>query len=131
MYNYHTDGSVPDQQDSHVLVFGANLAGRHGCGAARLAYDQYGACYGLGQGFYGNSYAIPTKDANLNVCSLDLVRHYVDEFKTFAESHPEYQFWVTRVGCGLAGYTNDQIAPMFAGSPSNCDFPVEWVRYLT
>lgn len=130
MYNYHVDGSVPNQQDSHILVFGSNLVGRHGAGAARLAYEQYGACYGVGQGFYGSSYAIPTKDANLNILNLDLINSYVDDFKTFAKSHPQYKFWVTRVGCGLAGYTNEQIAPMFAGAPSNCNFPVEWTRYL-
>jgi len=111
----------------NIFVFGSNLAGRHGMGAARHALRSHGATYGVGEGIQGESYAIPTKDHALKPLPLDEIKKYVDIFKEFARDHQEYRFSVTRVGCGLAGYTDEQIAPMFVGCPSNCDLPDEWV----
>jgi hypothetical protein len=96
-----------------IFVFGSNEAGRHGAGAAKCAREQHGAIYGRGVGIQGNSYAIPTKDGNLNSLSLYKIAVYVEKFIEFASAHPEMQFNVTRIGCGLAGYKPIQIGPMF------------------
>ena len=106
-----------------VFVFGSNEAGRHGLGAAKLAREKYGAVYGVGVGFRGNSYAIPTKDGQLKILPLNTVKKYVEDFIRFACQHPELIFNVTEIGCGLARpkhQTREQrvadIAPMFANA---------------
>jgi hypothetical protein len=109
-----------------IFVFGSNLAGRHGAGAALHAKRCFGAIYGRGVGLQGDSYAIPTKDENIRTLPLGAIHQYVDEFKEFARTHPDLEFHVTKVGCGLAGYSEVDIAPMFAGSPENCILPEGW-----
>ena len=109
-----------------IFVFGSNLAGRHGRGAAAYARQHYGAQYGVGFGRTGMAYALPTKDERLNVLSLDEIKIFVDGFLHYAKNRPELTFEVTRVGCGLAGYQDDQIAPMFSGAPENCLLPEGW-----
>ncbi len=109
-----------------VFVFGSNLAGRHGKGAALTAYRNHGAIYGQGVGMQGNSYAIPTKDEQLNTLPLHKIKQYVDTFIKFAVLNPEMKFEVTRIGCGLAGYEDHEIAPMFKAAPQNCILPVGW-----
>lgn len=121
-----------------IFVFGSNLAGRHGAGAAKFARESFGAEYGVGVGRTGDSYAIPTKDgrngADLTqrsqTLSLALITKYVDEFKDYARNHPELHFLVTRVGCGRAGYLDSDIAPLFKECPSNCTLTVEWIVYI-
>lgn len=102
-----------------IFVFGSNLAGRHGKGAALYARLHHGAIYGQGSGLQGNSYAIPTKDQWLNTLPLKTIEFHIDTFKTFAMMHPEMQFELTPIGCGLAGYTQDQIGPLFKTLPKN------------
>lgn len=126
-HSFHVDGSVPEQAGT-VFVFGSNLAGRHGLGAALLARQRFGAKPGASEGLQGSSYAIPTKDARLRVLTLDVIAVSVGRFVVFAEAHPELGFFVTRVGCGLAGYRDDQIAPMFEPAPANCSFAESWMR---
>jgi hypothetical protein len=109
-----------------IFVFGSNLAGRHGAGAALYARQHYGARLGQGVGLQGNSYAIPTKDEKLLTLSLGTIASYVSDFLYFAASHPELTFNVTRVGCGLAGYKDADIAPMFKKAPLNCKLPEGW-----
>ena len=109
-----------------VFVFGSNLAGKHGKGAALHASREHGAVHGVGVGRTGNAYAIPTKDAGLRTLPLSEIKSYVLEFLRYAKAHPDLRFEVTRIGCGLAGYTDVQIAPMFAGAPANCDLPPGW-----
>lgn len=109
-----------------IFVFGSNLAGRHGKGAALTAKLYHGAIYGNGIGRQGNSYAIPTKDSKLRTLSLHTIEKYVMDFKEYARQHPELSFFVTAVGCGLAGYTDQQIAPMFKNAPLNCELPLTW-----
>jgi hypothetical protein len=111
---------------SFVFVFGSNLAGRHGKGAAYTAQRDYGAEFGVGEGLTGRAYAIPTKDENLRTLPLSEIAVSVETFKAFARKHPEMQFGVTRIGCGLAGYTDIDIAPMFADAPENCELPGDW-----
>jgi hypothetical protein len=109
-----------------IFVFGSNLAGRHGKGAALYAWEHHNACYGNGRGIQGSSYAIPTKGYKLEVLPLDEIKEYVEEFLDFAELHPEYEFNVTAIGCGLAGYKPDQIAPMFKHITPNVLLPEEF-----
>lgn len=113
-----------------IFVFGSNLAGRHGKGAALTARQQYGAIYGQGVGFQGQSYALATKDAQLRTLSLAAIADNVADFLIFAFRHPELEFKVTRVGCGLAGYTDEQIAPLFRHAPQNCLFDPAWQPWL-
>lgn len=109
-----------------VFVFGSNLAGRHGKGAALHALRYHGARYGRGVGFMGQSYAIPTKDFALSPMPVELIRPYADRFILFASNHPELIFHLTRIGCGLAGYTDEQIAPLFQFATPNVYRPVGW-----
>lgn len=111
-----------------VFVFGSNEAGRHGKGAALHARNHKGAVYGQAAGMQGESYAIPTKDAKLRTLPLVTIKVYVDEFLCFAADRPRTLFEVTRIGCGLAGYKDEDIAPMFAGAPENCELPDGWRR---
>jgi hypothetical protein len=104
---------------SVVFVFGSNLAGRHGKGAAREAWRNWGAIQGIGVGRTPNSYAIPTKDENLAILPLKEIKKRVENFLDHAIMSPEDQFIVTGIGTGLAGYTPQEIAPMFAGAPEN------------
>lgn len=110
--------------DTRIFVFGSNLAGRHGRGAALEAVQKWGAVYGQGIGLQGQSYAIPTKDFRLKPLPLIDIGIYVVAFLAFARVHPEVRFRVTRIGCGLAGYTEAEIKPFFKTAPPNCDF--EW-----
>jgi hypothetical protein len=116
--------------DQRVFVFGSNLAGRHGKGAALFALKNRGAVRGQGDGLQGQSYAIPTKDERIETLPLEAIRPYVRRFLAFAASRPDLRFQVTAIGCGLAGYSPDDIAPMFRGAPSNCDLPDEFVAVL-
>jgi len=111
-----------------IFVFGSNLAGRHGAGAALFARRYYGAIYGQGVGRQGNSYAIPTKDQNIKTLPLQIIQDYVGSFIEYANNHPELSFEVTRIGCGLAGYKDYEIAPMFHNAPTNCQLPNGWRR---
>jgi len=116
---------LPQLHPAPVFVFGSNLAGRHGKGAALEARKKWGAEYGVGRGRTGNAYAIPTKDHELRPLPLESIRTYVREFVAYAREHPALRFYVTRVGCGLAGYSEAQIRPMFEGAPDNCEFTWE------
>lgn len=111
-----------------IFVFGSNLAGRHGAGAALFARKHHGAKYGFGVGLQGNSYAIPTKDENLRPLPLDRIRHYVAEFVAFAVAMPHKRFKLTAIDCGLAGYTPADIAPMFRNAPPNVEMPPEFTN---
>lgn len=111
---------------TRIFVFGSNLAGRHGRGAALHAHRHCGAQYGIGEGPTGHAYAIPTKDEALRTRPLELINRSVERFLEYARAHPELSFRVTRVGCGLAGYQDKDIAPMFADAPENCDLPDGW-----
>jgi hypothetical protein len=113
-----------------IFVFGSNLAGRHGKGAAKFARLNHGAVYGLGVGHYGNSYAIPTKDSKIQPLSLLSISAYVSGFLDYARAHPELEFEVTKIGCGLAGYQELDIAPMFRGASANCLLPEGWREFL-
>jgi hypothetical protein len=109
-----------------IFVFGSNLAGRHGKGAALYARQQRGAVYGQAEGLQGNSYAIPTKDGSLRTLPLDSIRAHVEQFIAFARQRPELRFQLTAIGCGLAGYKPWDIAPMFEHAPATVELPAEF-----
>lgn len=117
-----------------VFVFGSNLAGFHGAGAARYARIHHGAVMGVGMGFMedhrGACYAIPTKGYQIEKIKLDEVKPWVDLFIDFAKMHPERTFQVTRLGCGLAGFKDYEIADLFLDAPMNCEFDEVWMPYL-
>lgn len=115
--------------DGSIFVFGSNLAGRHGAGAAKFAM-RLGAEYGNGIGIQGLTYAIPTKNENLEVLDVTSIGTHVKDFIEYARSNPSTSFFVTRIGCGLAGYRDSEIAPMFNDSPVNCIFSKDWYPYL-
>jgi hypothetical protein len=113
---------------ANVFVFGSNLAGRHGKGAALFALKNHGAIYGQGFGRQGNSFAIPTKDANLQVLSLEYIHHYIKQFIDYAHCNSDDTFMLTPIGTGLAGYSREQIYSLLKqlDVPSNVLFTKEW-----
>lgn len=100
-------------QKNEVFVFGSNEAGIHGAGAARAAYDKFGAVLGQGYGFAGSSFAIPTKDKSIETLPISKIKIYVDKFLIYAAEHAELDFLVTKIGTGLAGLSVEEIAPLF------------------
>lgn len=122
---------TPEMNDGrHVFVFGSNLAGRHGKGAALTAAQHWGAVEGVGFGRTGMAYAVPTKMNPRMVMSLTAIQSHVEHFLAYARRHHDLIFLVTPIGCGLAGFTPEQIAPFFAKPPLNCFLPPEFVDVL-
>lgn len=117
---------------TRIFVFGSNRQGRHGAGAARYARQYWGAVYGQAEGLQGASYAIVTKELrpNVNPVTLDEIRLGVERFLRFAAENPGLTFEVTPIGCGLAGFTPEQIAPLFRGAGSNVELPLEFREVL-
>ena len=113
---------------SIVFVFGSNLAGRHGKGAALYAKQYYGAIYGQGIGRQGNSYAVPTKDSNLKPLSLDEIYRHIGTFVAYANHNPDDMFMLTPIGCGLAGYSRQELYSLLKqfDVPPNVLFTKEW-----
>ena len=103
-----TSNHIERLQPNEIFVFGSNLSGHHGGGAALLAMNKWGAIWGQGVGLQGQTYGIPTMQGG-----VETIRPYVDEFIQFATKHPEMTFLVTEIGCGIAGFTPQEIAPIF------------------
>lgn len=104
----YTPENINSLKPNEIFVFGSNLAGHHGGGAARAALHKFGAIMGQGVGLQGQSYAIPTMQGG-----VETIKPYVDDFIDFAKAHPELKFYVTRIGCGIAGFNDEEIAPLF------------------
>lgn len=111
-----------------IFVFGSNLGGVHGCGSAAEAVRSWGAVAGVGAGPTGQAYALPTKDANFRPLPLSVIHHHVRTFFKYAADRPATRFIVVRIGCGRAGYMEDEIAPFFSDAPANCVLPEGWRR---
>ena len=122
-----TPEHITSLQPDEIFVFGSNLQGMHGGGAACIAYMKFGAEWGNGVGLQGQSYAIPTMHGGVNA-----IKPYVDDFIAFAEAHPEKTFLVTRIGCGIAGFADSEIAPLFktAKTLSNIVLPKSFAELL-
>ena len=114
---------ITELQPNEIFVFGSNLKGMHGGGAAYIAYRKFGAIMGQGVGLQGQSYAIPTMQGG-----VETIRPYVDEFIQFAKENKNLTFLVTRIGCGIAGFTDDEISPLFekAHDVENIVLPPGW-----
>ena len=128
MYNREfTPDMISELKPNEIFVFGSNLGGMHAGGAARVACNRFGAIWGQGVGLQGQSYAIPTMQGG-----VETIQPYVDEFIGFAGQHPEYKFLVTRIGCGIAGFTADEIAPLFKAAidMENVILPEDFVEVL-
>lgn len=122
---FHEDGSAAPV--GHIFVFGSNLRGAHRGGAAYAAHENYGATWGVGQGRTGHAYAVPTVSTDISTrMSLPFIRAAVEGFITYAKFRPHLQFFVTRIGCGIAGHLDADIAPMFRNAPANCSLPDTW-----
>ena len=106
-----TPERIESLKPQEIFVFGSNLGGYHGGGAAAIALRKFGAIWGQGVGLQGQSYAIPTMQGG-----VETIKPYVDEFIAFATEHPELKFYVTRIGCGIAGFRDEEIAPLFAAA---------------
>lgn len=130
---YHPDGTSP-QTPRHnkpwIFVFGSNEAGRHGKGAALEARLRWGAQPGIGRGLCGSSYAIATKNARLEPLSESLIEEQILECLDFMTQHSQWNFWITRVGCQLAGHCDSRIAPLWKSAPKNASFPEPWMPFL-
>lgn len=111
-----------------VFVFGSNLDGQHAGGAARMAYEKFGAVWGQGVGMQGQSYAIPTMQGG-----VETIKPYVDQFIDLAREWDQTTFYITRIGCGIAGFTDEEIAPLFKDALDlyNVRLPESFVKILT
>ena len=121
--NRITPEFITTLQPNEIFVFGSNLGGIHAGGAARMARLHFGAEMGKGVGIQGHSYAIPTMQGG-----VETIKPYVDEFITYASQHPDKQFLVTPIGCGIAGFSAQEIAPLFkdAKNIENISLPEEF-----
>jgi len=115
---------------SIIFVFGSNLAGRHGAGAALFAKRHYGALYGNGIGPQGCSYAIPTKDEQIETLPITKIKQYITDFIIFSRENQQHTFYLTRIGCGLAGYKDKDIAHLFNGIEFNVKVSSLWIPYF-
>ena len=120
----YTPERITELKADEIFVFGSNLAGMHGGGAAYVAFQKFGAVMGCGVGLRGQSYAIPTMQGG-----VETIKPYVDEFISFAKSRPDLFFYVTRIGCGIAGFRDKDIAPLFkdAAGVENICLPKSFV----
>ena len=130
---------TPDMIDNlnanDVFVFGSNLAGAHGAGAAKWAHERFGAKTGIGVGFSdndGKTYALPTKDFFIETLPLEVIKDHVDKLFFVARAVKQRHFLITKIGCGLAGYTISEIAPMFKDflTLDNVSLPQEFIDHL-
>lgn len=122
-YQYHNESIVKQLPENTIFVFGSNMAGHHAGGAAKTALEHFGAMKGVGRGWAGQSYAIPTMNEHLQQMPLSQIQHYIDDFKIYTKNHRRNQYFITSIGCGVAGYKVEEIAPMFKGISHNVIFP--------
>lgn len=128
MYNReYTPERITELKANEIFVFGSNLQGSHGGGAALAAYRKFGAIWGQGVGLQGQSYGIPTMHGGVEV-----IKPYVDEFIRFAKANPQMKFLVTRIGCGIAGFSVAEMAPLFRNAIeiSNVILPKDFVEVI-
>jgi len=111
---------------NQIFVFGSNLAGKHYGGAARQAQEQFGAEYGVGEGFTGQCYAFPTLDENFGIRTDDEITKSVEDFFACAKTNPDLEFLLTKVGCGIAGYNEKYMIEKFKHAPRNVVKPEGW-----
>ena len=118
-------GRIDSLEKDEIFVFGSNLEGKHLGGAAKAAHNRFGDQWGVGVGLTGKSYAIPTMQGG-----IETIKPYVDQFIEYAKEHQEKKFLVTRIGCGIAGFKDEEIAPLFkkATSLKNVYLPISFLK---
>lgn len=129
-YQYHDESIIKSLTEDTVFVFGSNLAGTHAGGAAKTALLHFGAIKGVGRGWSGQSYAIPTMNEHLQQMPLSQIQHYIEDFKIYTKNHPKIKYFITSLGCGVAGYKVEEIAPMFKGISKNVIFPASFRPFV-
>ena len=134
----HKDGSQPKNPDA-IFVFGSNTEGQHWGGAAAAAFHHYGAKWGKSFGASGKSFAIPSVEVTLDrkgneksrrTLELAELRAYVKRFRRYVTAHPDLEFFLTRVGCSIAGLKDEDVGPMFGPPQPNVNYPKEWVKLV-
>ena len=121
-----TPENIQRLEPNEIFCFGSNLRGVHGKGAALQAYRDFGAEYGVGEGLTGQCYALPTLGRNLEQLTGICLASVISKFNATVREHPELQFLLTKVGCGLAGYDEEYMKSFFTESPSNVIKPEGW-----
>lgn len=129
-YHYHDESIIKNLPEDTIFVFGSNLAGTHAGGAAKIALNHFGAIKGVGRGWAGQSFAIPTMNEHLQQMPLSQIEHYIDDFKIYTKNHLKTKYFLTSVGCGVAGYKIEEIAPMFKGISHNVIFPASFRPFV-
>lgn len=129
-YQYHDESIIKNLAEDTTFVFGSNMAGEHSAGAAKTALEFFGALNGVGRGWSGQSFAIPTMNEHLQQMPLSQIQHYIDDFKIYTKNHPKNKYFLTSIGCGIAGYKVEEIAPMFKGISHNVIFPASFRPFV-
>lgn len=117
---------ITSLKDKEIFVFGSNMLGHHGGGAAIQAMEQFGAEWGINEGLTGRCYAFPTLEREMTKRGMRALQNSRDRLFATARALPEYTFLLTKVGCGIAGYTEDEIKPLFKDAPANIKLPKDW-----
>ena len=127
-----TPDKITKLKKNQIFVFGSNEAGIHGAGAAKLAVEKFGAKMGMGYGLQGQSFGIPTKDTFIRTLSLDKIEFYIYSFLSEVMEYTDTEFLVTKIGCGLAGYSEEEIANLFKGKfiPENVILPESFYNII-
>lgn len=121
-----TPDNITELKPNEIFVFGSNLDGFHDGGAARVALEKFGAIYGSGDGMQGQTYAIPTLSRQMKPLSIRYMQTYTRKFIETAKEHPKLTFYLTKIGCGIAGFSEDEIKPLFTDTPKNIVKPKGW-----
>lgn len=124
--NKYTLEDITELKPNEIFIFGSNLNGYHSAGAAALAYKKFGAEWEIGEGLSGQTYAFPTLERDMNKRGPRGLRYSRDRLFATARALPEKTFLLTKVGCGIAGYVEDEIKPLFADAPENVIKPQGW-----
>ncbi len=127
----YSPDNITKLEKNQVIIIGSNEKGIHGAGAAKYAHENFGLKWGVGNGLSGQTYALPTKDFNIETLSLEKIQKYIDEFIEFAKRHPELEFLVTAIGTGLGGLSVKQVAPLFPlNLPDNVLLPASFIDQI-
>jgi len=125
--------NITDLKPNEIFVFGSNEGGKHFGGAARLAYSKFGAIMGQGRGLQGQSYAVPTLTTDFEMVSLNSLKSDISTLLDFAKGNKDKHFLITAIGCGIAGFTSEEIAPLFKpfAKLKNCSLPLEFITIIS
>lgn len=121
-----TPDNITALADDQIFVFGSNMLGNHSGGAAKIAHEKFGAEWGIGRGLTGQCYAFPTLSREMTRPFIDSIEKERDYLFSTARALPEKTFFLTKLGCGIAGFKEEEIAPLFKDAPTNVIKPLNW-----